>query len=106
MQAFLKRLNDHLSKHFPRQVPLDADSWDAFFKIALDKCRRYKIITEMGITIYCHCMILLGEDFDNDKRLPWAIQTLSGHAVLEKTKIQMLVKFTEAELDKKETANY
>ena len=79
--AFIQRLVRHLRDNFPGQVAdrgLGPKDLEPLARRGLANARKYGLVAERDIRMYVELMVLLGPNFDEDPKLPWA--GASAHA--------------------------
>jgi hypothetical protein len=80
-QAQVKRFEDwmlaHLKTFFPKESEL-AGELELREKIqyGIKQASTYRITSERDVCKYIDLMMVLGRDFDRDKKLPWAAEIL------------------------------
>jgi len=66
---------------------LAGDKTESFVRESADRARRYDVLNEADIRMFCECRLLLGLKFDAE---PWAREILTTADVDGETKMNML----------------
>ncbi|MCA9710230.1 MAG: hypothetical protein KDK70_30600 [Myxococcales bacterium] len=72
------RLARHARDCFPAAQALGPAALREVVRYGVDRALDHGIDTERGVCRYLNLMFVFGRDFDQDPRLPWAEQILSG----------------------------
>jgi hypothetical protein len=95
---FEDRVSVHLHKIFPEQSEtLGEEKLRELIRHGIARAQSYEIVAQRDVCKYIALMMIFGRDFDVDKKLPWASETLKeefleGHPT---EKIQRLVDFAK-----------
>ena len=85
-EAASKRFEDlmvvHLSKYFPNQCKAAGEAeLRRTIRYGVKRAASYKIKAQRDVSRYIDLMMVLGNDFDADGRLPWAAEILAKKTV-------------------------
>jgi len=95
-RGFESRAIRHLRRFFPDQVSrLSEDQKRALIAQMVSRARKYGLESEQAVMCFAHLPLLLGDDFDSNRRYQFAPRILKaqcGHAV-ERAKLAMLLAY-------------
>jgi hypothetical protein len=93
-RSFQQRLAGHLRKFFPAQMAsMSGPDTEAFITRCVEAARRHGLTSEQSVAYFSHLPLLLGEDFEANRRCRFATAVLgaSAGAPQERVKIAMLL---------------
>jgi hypothetical protein len=97
-KKFVDRVVVHLKKFFPKQCEAMGDSQlPETIRYGIKRAASYNIKAQRDVSRYVDLMMVLGHDFDRDKRLPWAGEVLRARNSAE-VRISMLLKTAQKHL--------
>ncbi len=75
---FEKWMMAHLKKYFPVQCRAVGESQlRPIIRTGIDRAAVYEISSQCDVCKYIDLMVVLGRDFDTDRRFPWAGEILA-----------------------------
>ena len=75
---FEERMAAHLREIFPHEAAdRGVAALRALIRRGIDRAARHDIHQEYGACLYLHLMLALGEQFDDDPKIPWARAALT-----------------------------
>jgi hypothetical protein len=75
---FEQRVFAHLKEFFPAQCrPLTEQELRRTIRVGLERAASYEIVSQRDVCMFIDLMMVLGRDFDTDKRFPWAQEILA-----------------------------
>jgi hypothetical protein len=91
----IRKLEDRATEHIRHSVPSDfsrlgEEQVRQSVRQAIRKADRYGLELEIDVIGYLNLMYVLGFDFDDDRRYPWAAEILENSRYLGSAKIQLL----------------
>lgn len=93
---FEDRMTHHLKKFFPDKMSaMSVAETQAFIRQCVDKAKTYKLTSEQSVVYFSHLTLLLGGNFETDRRYRFASAILqaSAGAPDERVKIAMLLAY-------------
>jgi hypothetical protein len=101
LDAFKKRLEEHLVKHFEQIInKLTKEQLEYFIDEGIKRAEEYGLKTEYQIMVYFNVMLTLGVDFEKDENYEWAADILEDDELTAEKKVEKIIEFTETELSK------
>ena len=94
IEAFVDKMVVHLNKCFPDKCnAMDEPKLRELVKYGIQRAASYKISSERDVCKYVDLMMVFGQDFDQDLKLPWAAEILNNTAIIKPaTKVGRLYK--------------
>jgi hypothetical protein len=101
-EVALKRFEDmivvHLNKFFPDRCKAAGEpKVRELIRYGVERAASYQIVAKRDVSRYIDLMIVLGDDFDRDKHLPWAQEILRTRNSPE-VRISVLLKTAQTHL--------
>ena len=97
-KKFVDRMVIHLKKFFPKQCEAMGESQlRETIRHGIKQAASYNIKAQRDVSRYVDLMIVLGHDFDRDKRLPWVGEVLRTRNSAD-VRISVLLKTTQKHL--------
>ena len=83
---FVKRVMVHLNKCFPAKCEAMGEAKvRAMVKYGSQRAVSYRVSSERDVCKYIDLMLVFGQDFDQDPKLPWASSILNNQAIINPT---------------------
>jgi len=100
-KKFVDRMVVHLKKFFPKQCEVTGEpQLRETIRYGIKRAKIYGIVTERDVCKYIDLMVVLGRDFDADKRFPWAGEILTT-SKKPRVKTSMLLQAAKNHLGKR-----
>jgi hypothetical protein len=81
-KAFEDRMMVHLHKLFPKQCKAASEmELRKTIQSGIEVAAKYGIMSERDVCKYIDFMMVLGQDFDKDPKLPWAESVLNNRGL-------------------------
>src|SRR5262245_52446241 len=92
-ESFALRMVRHLLDDFPVQVAaleLQEKDLPPLVRRGMANAERYGVVYEEDVERYIECLVLLGPDFDQDPRYPWAAEILNKKELSGRAKMDQV----------------
>jgi len=77
LRNFQERVRVHLNKFFPKECrALGEAPMRELIRFGIKRANAYGLAAERDVSKYIDLMVVLGREFDTDKRIPWAAEIL------------------------------
>jgi hypothetical protein len=94
--SFIQRVMEHVEEFFPEHYQaLDKEQNESLIEYGIERAAQYNINSERDVCLYIDIMLALGPDFDENKKIPWALSILNDDSLsVPREKIDKLHDYT------------